>query len=279
MGLSILTLLGVGIPFVFIFTLGLRMLTSKRKLMSNTTKYTLGVVWLTSVLTMAFAVASEFRSKAFTAKNSYTERIDIKLQDTLKVRMNRVEYDNEILIFDSTHLIYNDQDELKLLNNDFRLNISESPDQTTELKIEKEARGLSRKRARNNANKIDYHHEYFNKTLLLDDKWITSIKESKNEQKVKLNLSLSNGQYIFIDREFSPLMQRKIKNDQNYYRKKIAGHLWKMNNGILICQDCISDDKKMIYDDDHFQIKVSDDDKNIELKISEEGIEFNSVEN
>jgi len=74
-------------------------------------------------------------------------------------------------------------------------------------------------------------------------------------------------------------MQRKIKNDQNYSRKKIAGHLWKMNNGILICQDCISDDKKMIYDDDHFQIKVSDDDKNIELKISEEGIEFNSVEN
>ena len=278
-GLSILTLLGVGIPFVFIFTLGLRMLTSKRKLMSNTTKYTLGVVWLTSLLTMAFAIASEFRSKAFTAKNSYTEGIDIKLQDTLKVRINRVEYDNEILIFDSTHLIYNDQDELKLLNSDFRLNISESPDQTTELKIEKEAGGLSQKRARNNANKIDYHHEYFNKTLLLDDKWITSIEESKNEQKVKLNLNLSNGQYVFIDREFSPHMQRKIKNDQNYSRKKIAGHLWKMNNGILICQDCISDDKKMIYDDDYFQIKVSDKDKNIELKISEEGIEFNSVEN
>jgi hypothetical protein len=193
--------------------------------------------------------------------------------------MNRVEYDNEILIFNSTHLIYNDQDELKLLNDDLRLNISESTDQTTELKIEKEAKGFSQKRARNNANKIDYQHEYFNKNLLLDDKWITSVTESRNEQKVKLNLSVSNGQYIFIDYEFGPYMQRRIKNDQNYSRKKIAGHLWKMNNGKLICQDCVSDDKKMMNDDDHFQIKVSDNETNFELNISEEGIKFNSVEN
>ena len=278
-GFSILTFLGVGIPFVFIFTLGLRMLTSKRKLMSNTTKYTLGVIWMTTLLTIAFTVANEFRSKAFTAKNSHTERIDIKLEDTLKVSMNRVEYDNEILIFNSNHLIYNDQDELKLLNDDLRLNISESTDQTTELKIEKEAKGFSQKRARNNANKIDYQHEYFNKNLLLDDKWITSVTESRNEQKVKLNLSVSNGQYIFIDYEFGPYMQRRIKNDQNYSRKKVAGHLWKMNNGKLICQDCVSDDKKMMNDDDHFQIKVSDNETNFELNISEEGIKFNSVEN
>jgi hypothetical protein len=52
-----------------------------------------------------------------------------------------------------------------------------------------------------------------------------------------------------------------------------------MNNGKLICQDCVSDDKKMMNDDDHFQIKVSDDETNFELNISEEGIKFNSVEN
>ncbi len=145
---SILTLIGVGIPFVFIFTLGLRMLTSKRKLMSNTTKYTLSIIWMTTLLIISFTVANEFRSKAFTAKNSNTERIDIKLEDTLKIRMNRVEYDNEILVFNSTHLIYNDQDELKLLNDDLRLNISESPNQTTELKIEREAKRLQSKESK-----------------------------------------------------------------------------------------------------------------------------------
>ncbi len=68
--------------------------------------------------------------------------------------------------------------------------------------------------------------KYFNKNLLLNDKWVTSVSESKNEQKVKLNLTVSNGQYICIEYEFGPYMQRRIKNDQNYSRKKIAGHLW-----------------------------------------------------
>jgi len=276
---SILTLIGVGIPFVFIFTLGLRMLTSKRKLMSNTTKYTLSIIWMTTLLIISFTVANEFRSKAFTAKNSNTERIDIKLEDTLKIRMNRVEYDNEILVFNSTHLIYNDQDELKLLNDDLRLNISESPNQTTELKIEREAKGFSQKKARSNVDKIDYHYEYFNKNLLLNDKWVTSVSESKNEQKVKLNLTVSNGQYICIEYEFGPYMQRRIKNDQNYSRKKIAGHLWKMDNGVLICQDCIVGNKKTVNDDEQFKIKVSNKESNFELNISEEGIEINNVEN
>ena len=276
---SILTLLGIGIPFVFIFTLGLRMLTSKRKLMSNTTKYTLSIIWITTLLIISFTVANEFRSKAFTAKNSNTERIDIKLEDTLKIRMNRVEYDNEILVFNSTHLIYNDQEELRLLNDDLRLNISESPNQTTELKIEKEAKGFSQKKARSNVDKIDYHHEYFNKNLLLDDKWVTSVSESKNEQKIKLNLTVSNGQYIYIEYELGPYMQRKIKNNQNYSRKKVAGHLWKMDNGVLICQDCIVENKKTVNVDEQFKIKVSNEESNFELKISEEGIEINNVEN
>ena len=63
--------------------------------------------------------------------------IDIKLEDTLKIRMNRVEYDNEILVFNATHLIYNDQDELKLLNDDLRLNISESPKSNNRVKNRK----------------------------------------------------------------------------------------------------------------------------------------------
>ena len=276
---SILTLLGIGIPFVLIFTLGLRMLTSKRKLMSNTTKYTLSIIWITTLLIISFTVANEFRSKAFTAKNSNTERIDIKLKDTLKVRMNRVEYVNEILVFNSTHLIYNDQEELRLLNDDLRLNISESPNQTTELKIEKEAKGFSQKKARSNVDKIDYHHEYFNKNLLLDDKWVTSVSESKNEQKIKLNLTVSNGQYIYIEYELGPYMQRKIKNNQNYSRKKVAGHLWKMDNGVLICQDCIVENKKTVNVDEQFKIKVSNEESNFELNISEEGIEINNVEN
>ena len=96
---SLLLLLGVGIPFTFIFVLGLRLLTSKRKLMGNSTKYTLGVLWITTLLLIAFTIAREFRSNAFTSKITQNKPIDINIKDTLRIRLNELDYENEIMIF------------------------------------------------------------------------------------------------------------------------------------------------------------------------------------
>ena len=132
---SLLLLFGVGIPFTFIFVLGLRLLTSKRKLMNNSTKYTLGVIWITTLLLISFTIAREFRSNAFTARTTQNELIDIDTKDTLQIRLNTVQYDDEILIFNATHLIYNEDDELNLLLDEIRLNITQSKDNSTQLRI------------------------------------------------------------------------------------------------------------------------------------------------
>lgn len=271
---SLLLLFGVGIPFTFIFVLGLRLLTSKRKLMNNSTKYTLGVIWITTLLLISFTIAREFRSNAFTARTTQNELIDMNTKDTLRIRMNTVQYDNEILIFNATHLIYNDEDELNLLLDEIRLNITQSKDDTTQLRIDKKAKGRNQKRARENANTISYPFEYYNKNLLLDSQWLASIAQARNEQQVRLNLEVVEGQYLHIDRDFSSLMYRGIKNDQNYSRRKITGHLWKMENGTLICQDCSTINGNIDIDNDRLRIKVSDDEADFELSIDEDGLQI-----
>ena len=276
---SLLLLFGVGIPFTFIFVLGLRLLTSKRKLMNNSTKYTLGVIWITTLLLISFTIAREFRSNAFTARTTQNELIDMNTKDTLQIRMNTVQYDNEILVFNATHLIYNDEDELNLLLDEIRLNITQSKDDTTQLRIEKKAKGRNQKRARENANAISYPFEYYNKNLLLDSQWLASIAQARNEQQVRLNLEVVEGQYLYIDRDFSSLMYRGIKNDQNYSRKKIAGHLWKMENGTLICQDCSTISGNINIDNDRLRIKVSDDEADFELSINEDGLQIKTLDN
>ena len=276
---SLLLLFGVGIPFTFIFVLGLRLLTSKRKLMNNSTKYTLGVIWITSLLLISFTIAREFRSNAFTARTTQNELIDMNTKDTLRIRMNTVQYDNEILVFNATHLIYNDEDELNLLLDEIRLNITQSKDDKTQLRIEKKAKGRNQKRARENANAISYPFEYYNKNLLLDSQWLASIAQARNEQQVRLNLEVVEGQYLYIDRDFSSLMYRGIKNDQNYSRRKIAGHLWKMENGTLICQDCSTISGNIDIDNDRLRIKVSDDDADFELSIDEDGLQIKTSDN
>jgi len=276
---SLLLLFGVGIPFTFIFVLGLRLLTSKRKLMNNSTKYTLGVIWVTTLLLISFTIAREFRSNAFTARTTQNELIDMNTKDTLQIRMNTVQYDNEILVFNATHLIYNDEDELNLLLDEIRLNITQSKDDTTQLRIEKKAKGRNQKRARENANAISYPFEYYNKNLLLDSQWLASIAQARNEQQVRLNLEVVEGQYLYIDRDFSSLMYRGIKNDQNYSRRKIAGHLWKMENGTLICQDCSTISGNINIDNDRLRIKVSDDEADFELSINEDGLQIKTLDN
>ena len=276
---SLLLLFGVGIPFTFIFVLGLRLLTSKRKLMNNSTKYTLGVIWVTTLLLISFTIAREFRSNAFTARTTQNELIDMNTKDTLRIRMNTVQYDNEILVFNATHLIYNDEDELNLLLDEIRLNITQSKDDTTQLRIEKKAKGRNQKRARENANAISYPFEYYNKNLLLDSQWLASIAQARNEQQVRLNLEVVEGQYLYIDRDFSSLMYRGIKNDQNYSRRKIAGHLWKMENGTLICQDCSTISGNIDIDNDRLRIKVSDDEADFELSINEDGLQIKTLDN
>ena len=276
---SLMLLFGVGIPFTFIFVLGLRLLTSKRKLMNNSTKYTLGVIWITTLLLISFTIAREFRSNAFTARTTQNELINIDTKDTLQIRLNTVQYDNEILIFNATHLIYNDEDELNLLLDEIRLNVTQSKDELTQLRIEKKAKGRNQKRARENANAISYSFEYYNKNLLLNSQWLASVTQAKNEQQVRLNLEVAEGQHLYIDRDFSSLMHRGIKNDQDYSRRKIAGHLWKMENGTLICQDCTSISGNIDIDNDRLRIKVSDDEADFELSIDEDGLQIKTYDN
>ncbi|MDB4015301.1 PspC domain-containing protein [Flavobacteriaceae bacterium] len=276
---SLLLLFGVGIPFTFIFVLGLRLLTSKRKLMNNSTKYTLGVIWITTLLMISFTIAREFRSNAFKARTTQNKLIDMNTKDTLRIRLNTVQYDNKILVFNTTHLIYNDEDELNLLLDEIRLNITRSKDDTTQLRIEKKAKGRNQKRARENANAISYPFEYYNKNLMLDSHWLASIAQARNEQQVRLNLEVVEGQYLYIDRDFSSLMYRGIKNDQDYSRRKIAGHLWKMENGTLICQDCSTISENIDIDNDRLRIKVSDDEADFELSIDEDGLQIKTSDN
>jgi phage shock protein PspC (stress-responsive transcriptional regulator) len=274
--ISIIVFFGIGIPNVFLFVLGLRLLTSMRKIMSNSTKYTLGVLWITTILLSAFIIAREFRTNLFTAKNNTEMPIDISKTDTLQIRMNQLQYEDEILVFNDKRIIYSDEENLKLIQEDIRLNIVNGQDNISELKLEKRAKGVNQKNAHENANTIEYDYEYYNKSLLLDSNWLSSIGQSRNDQEVRLTLCIPEGQYVFIDRDLSPILNRKIKNDKNYSRRKVAGHLWKMENKILICQDCNSTSGNLSIEEDNLSLKLSDEENNIEININENGVEINS---
>ena len=74
-------------------------------------------------------------------------------------------------------------------------------------------------------------------------------------------------------------MSSQIENDQDFYRKRIAGHLWKMENNTLICQDCEHIEGTVRFDDEQFNINIKDDDSTLELNIDETGVAITKKEN
>ena len=89
-----------------------------------------------------------------------------------------------------------------------------------------------------------------------------------------MNLEVAKGQNLYIDRDFSSLTYRGIKNDQDYSLRKIAGHLWKMEDGTLICQDFTSKSGNIDIDNNRLRIKVSDDEANFELNIVKDRLQI-----
>ncbi len=272
--ISLLLLLSVGIPFTFMFFLGLRLLTERRKLMSNSAKYTLGIIWVATLLVIAFFIAREFRSHAFTSKTVKTEIIDIQPQDTLRIRLNDLQFESKVSVYNSIELVYNEKNELMVLEDHIRLKIIPSKDEDTKLQLERKAKGYSQREAKENAIGIEYSYDYYDGILLMDGQWVYPIEQKGQEQRVKLSIAASEGQYILISDDLSSYMNININNDQDYYRRKIAGHLWKMENGLLKCQDCKPLEGSFNLDNDELKLNVSDEDNSFELSINEEGIQI-----
>ena len=119
--LIVFAFIAISIPFVVLFMLGLKILSSNVKSFSTTTKLSLLGIWIISILGLAFAGINFATQTAFDGVHNQTEELPIVASDTLKIKMigddnlsNRSElrreygfetvYDNEVQKLYSTRI-------------------------------------------------------------------------------------------------------------------------------------------------------------------------------
>ena len=273
--LGFFALLIVGIPFIFLFTLGLQLLSQNKSVMSRLSRLVLLGLWILSLITLLVMGIIESKSFAINAKS--TENIIWKQQtlDTLKIYLNEDHSYNETLtVFNHFTLVEDETGDKFRLDNNIRLWIGESNDPTLEMSIEKNARGWSQSKASKNTEAITYSLDYYDNQLMIDDYWLSPIKHKNNPESVRLKLSVPEGKYIYIDNDLGPYLSYKIKNNRDFNRKRLAGHLWQMQDGELICQDCENINGEMHLNEDSLEINLSDDDTIIKVNIDKNGLEI-----
>ena len=283
---SMLALFAVGIPFFFIFYLGLKILVNNLKSIGNIAKFSLLGLWLIAIVGLIVLGIKQGTEHAFDASVTQKDELNIKSLDTLYLKMNtsdkftnRGRYGNHGSSF---RLTYNENDEKIIQSNDIRLIVRSTKDSMATLQIEKNSNGRSFQRAKESAGKINYNYAFEGNELKLDNYLTTDVKNKFRDQEVEVILYLPEGLALFADENTYP-----YHSNSSYYNDILdhgmESHYLEVSTNKLICFDCEDDayDLKVDYNDDDSSIKINDDGIEIKtesgsLKIDDDGVKAKS---
>jgi len=236
--LILLFFIAIAIPFILLFNLGLKIISSTVNSFSRATNLSLLGVWLIALMGLAFAgieygahSANKFSiSKKHTLINEPLDTITIKMlaKDNFKAK----KYSEEKSIFiDGVEKAY---------RTNIRLDIRESNTDVLYLKIHKKANAISIDKAKSFTDEMIYNFDKNDTNLLLNAYFLSDIKNRYKSQYIRITLFVPKGQVVYLDKTTKYFLS-DVNNIQNIYDKNMIRHYYKMTGEGLNCIDCESD--------------------------------------
>jgi len=282
--LIILGFIVIGIPFIILFMLGLRILSSNVKSFSTTTKLSLLGVWIISIIGLSIAGVNMATRTAYDGVHNQTEEIQIMENDTLNVKMignDNLSSHKELRRQYNAETVY-DNNIQKLFSTRVNVDIKSTDKTTAFVKIRKESEGKNRLNANKDAEAIEYQFNLNDKKLELNGYFLSDFNNKFKDQLIDVTIYLPINSFIYLDNSTRTFLN-DIDNTKDIHDNDMPKHLYKMTEKGLECLNCdlsiFGDDFKK--DNEHFKlnidengvkIKVSDGDKDAEVKIDENGI-------
>lgn len=282
--LVIFMFLAIAIPFVVLFMLGLKILSSNVKSFSTTTKLSLLGVWIIAILGLSFAGINFATQTAYDGVHNQTENLPIATLDTLSINMigNDSLSNEKELRRDHNYETVFDNDVEKLYSTRVNLDIKSTDKATAFVKIRKESDGKNRLTANKDAESIEYKFSLTEKNLLLNGYFLSNLKNQFKDQLIDVTIYLPVNSVVYLDASTQTYLN-DVDNVQNIFDGDMPKHYYKMTENGLECLDCdpsiFGDDFKtdnenfkLNIDENGVEIKVNDGDKNAEVTIDENGV-------
>ena len=267
---SLLTLFAVGIPFFFLFYLGLKILVNNLKSIGNIAKFTLLGLWIISVIGLIVIGIRQASEHAF--DETYIEKTELPITaiDTLSIKM--VGNDNLSSSFYRDHsdfkLAHDDEGNKIIYSSDIDIRVKSTTDTVITVALEKSADGRDYQKARARAKNIDYNFEIKNNVLLLDSYFTTDPKNKFSDQEVDVVLYIPENMVLNFKKNTEPYIYYR-NYDGNIIRRQHVNHNLKILDNEVECLDC------PIEENEDMEIEINMPN----VKINEDGIEVRSDEN
>lgn len=237
--LTIFAAIAIGFPFLILFVLGLRIISSKVKQFSKPTSLSLLGIWIISILVWIFIAIEYNSSRAVEGSKINHATLELTAVDTLQVKLVNDEnlnfkhslqrnYNHEIVYIDDIEKTY---------SNNIRVGIKASENGEAKIKIRRESEGKNRNRAIQNADKINYNYKISNNTISLDGYFIGAIENMYKDENVTVTLYLPVGVPIHFTESTRSFLYN-IYNTQHIRENDMANQYFIMTKEGLECTDC-----------------------------------------
>lgn len=198
--ISLLTFFLVGIPFFFLFILGLKILSNNVKSIGTTAKLVLLGLWFISLIGLGIISIQQATARAFEGEVVNTETLPITANDTIFLRMQNNSHLSSRYYRDSGFDIKQDENDQKvLIGTDIRLIVKSTKDSLAKIEVLKMADGKDSKEARDRAANIRYNTSFINNELLLDAYFTADMEYKYVDQEVQVTLYLPEGTILYAD--------------------------------------------------------------------------------
>jgi len=265
---SLLTFFTVGVPFFFLFYLGLKILINNLKSIGNIAKFTLLGVWLISIIGLAIVGIRQASEHAFDERVIEKKELQITANDTINLKMvgsdlyrNGTNRHNE-----SFKLIHNENGNKTIYSSDVIIIVKSTTDSLATISIDKSADGRSYEKAIERAKNINYNYALKDNMLLLDSYFTTDSKNKFSDQEIVLSLYLPEGIVIKCNENSKTFFYYRNYNgtiitysDTNHYLKILEDD--------IECLDCPIEEKE-----EDYKVEIDLKDENSSLKINEKGL-------
>ena len=235
--ISLLTL--IGIPFLILLVLGLRILSSNLKRFSKTASLSLLGIWFIALLILIFTAVEFGTSHSNFGHSVQKNPLKIIASDTLvlKMRNNDAIYYQHNLRRNSRRHEVNVGGVPLIYTNDIHLDIKRSTTNTAYVIIQKTSYAASSSEARKSAKEMQYLYSVQENNLILDAFFLSDLKNIFKEEEIDITLYVPKGTHVYLDNSVKNFLSN-VKNKTNMYDDDMVNHHFEMTNTVLKCTDC-----------------------------------------
>jgi phage shock protein PspC (stress-responsive transcriptional regulator) len=239
--ISLFTL--IGIPFLTLLVLGLRILSSNLKKFSKTTSLTFLGIWFIALLLIIFTAIEFGATHSSRGKYIQKEALNFIKNDTIILKMSnddRIYYPNNLKRTSEKHEVDLNGRPF-IYTNDIQVDVKKSNTNDAYIIIQKTSFGTTRNKANKTAADIKYEFAIDDNAVVLNAFFLSALKNIFKEEEIDITLFVPAAIHVYFDNSVKSFLS-DVKNKTNMYDKNMVNHHFIMTNTVLECTDCIEDD-------------------------------------